>query len=237
MPEQKPDLPDFAVPAVLVFDVNETLLDMAGLEPLFLRLFGEARARHEWFAQLLLYSQSLTLAGIYAPFPQLGAGTLRMMGRARGIAVEEFDLNELRTRMRDLAPHSDVVPALRRLRDAGFRMVTLSNSAPDPQGGPLQRTGLESYFERMFSVDGVRRFKPAPEAYAHVANALGVQGREMCLVAAHTWDTLGARAVGWMAALVTRSGSAPLPVQGVPQPDIVAADLSGLADVLLRGRR
>ncbi len=224
-------------PVVIVFDVNETLLDMAGLEPLFLRLFGEARAMHEWFAQLLLYSQSLTLAGLYAPFAQLGVGTLRMMGQTRGVAVEEFDINELRTRMRDMLPHPDVVPALQRLRDAGFRLVTLSNSAPDPQGGPLQRTGLDSYFERMFSVDSVRRFKPAPETYAHVADALGVPPGEMCLVAAHPWDTLGAQAAGCMAALVTRPGNAVLPVQGVPQPDIVAADLSGVADMLLERRR
>nr|WP_321984277.1 HAD family hydrolase [uncultured Lichenicoccus sp.] len=204
-------------PVVIVFDVNETLLDMAVLEPLFLRLFREARAMHEWFAQL-------------------GAGTLRMMGQTRGVAVEEFDINELRTRMRDMLPHPDVVPALQRLRDAGFRPVTLSNSAPDPQGGPLQRTGLDSYFERTFSVDSERRFKPAPETYAHVAGALGVSPGEMCLVAAHTWDTLGAQAAGCMAALVTRPGNAVLPVQGVPQPDTAAVDLSGVADMLLERR-
>lgn len=36
---------------VCVFDVNETLLDMAALDPHFERLFGDATARGRWFGQ------------------------------------------------------------------------------------------------------------------------------------------------------------------------------------------
>ncbi|MBH0619568.1 haloacid dehalogenase type II, partial [Salmonella enterica] len=67
-------------PTVLVFDVNETLLDIETLEPLFLRVFGDGAAMRDWFAQLVLHSQSATLAGFYAPFGALGAGVLRMLG-------------------------------------------------------------------------------------------------------------------------------------------------------------
>ncbi len=234
MPDQVQ--PSVIAPSVIVFDVNETLLDLSGLEPLFERLFGEARALQDWFNQLLLYAQSVTLAGLYVAFPQLGAGTLRMLGETRGIAIETSDLNELRARMRDLAPHDDVVPALQRLRGAGLRLVTLSNSAPDPQGGPLERSGLDVHFERMFSVDAVHRYKPAPETYRHVAAALDVAPGELCLVAAHGWDTIGAQAAGWMAALVQRPGHAALRLPGVPQPEIVSNGLSGVADQIIRRR-
>ena len=55
-------------PSVLVFDVNETILDIEVLNPLFARLFGDKRIMREWFAQLVLYSQTISLAGIYVRF-------------------------------------------------------------------------------------------------------------------------------------------------------------------------
>ena len=61
-------------PSIIVFDVNETLLDLTTLEPLFERLFGKASMMREWFAQLILYSEALTLSGIYVPFGDLAAG-------------------------------------------------------------------------------------------------------------------------------------------------------------------
>src|SRR5215469_15541508 len=106
--------------------------------------------------------------------------------------------------------------------------------APDPQGNPLERTGLNRYFERMFSVHDLRKFKPAPEAYRSVAESLGVEPAAICMIAAHTWDTLGAQAMGCSAALVTRSANASLPVEGVPQPEMVAADLALVADEIIK---
>jgi hypothetical protein len=48
---------------VLVFDVNETLLDINVLAPHFTRVFGSAEALRDWFSNVLLYSNVLTLAG------------------------------------------------------------------------------------------------------------------------------------------------------------------------------
>jgi len=221
-------------PIALVFDVNETLLDIEALEPLFARLFGDGRVMREWFAQLVLYSQAITLAGIYVPFDRLGAGTLQMVGQTHEVSVAEADIEELRSRMQEMPAHPEVAGALQRLQGAGFRMATLTNSAPDPQGGPLKRAGLDRYFERMLSVDTVRRFKPAPDTYRSVAAALAVEPAEMCLIAAHTWDTLGAQALGCAAALVARSGNAALPVVGVPQPDLVGPNLAAVAEKIIQ---
>ena len=73
MPDQKPV-------STIVFDVNETLLDITTLEPLFARVFGDASVLREWFAELILYSQTMTLSGHYAPFGALAGGVLRMVG-------------------------------------------------------------------------------------------------------------------------------------------------------------
>jgi 2-haloacid dehalogenase len=197
-----------STPEVLVFDVNETLLDIDSLQPLFIRLFAEQRVLREWLSQLVLYSQAVSLAKLYATYGQLGVGSLRMIAETRNEPMEQSDAEELKSRMRDLPAHPEVPASLQRLGEAGFRLVTLTNSAPDPQGNPLERTGLNRYFERMFTVHEIRKFKPAPETYRSVADALGVELAAMCMVAAHTSDTLGAKAIGvpphWSPDLATR---------------------------------
>jgi 2-haloacid dehalogenase len=49
-------------PPLIVFDVNETLLDLETMEPTFERIFGERTAMRLWFANLILYSVALTVA-------------------------------------------------------------------------------------------------------------------------------------------------------------------------------
>lgn len=67
---------------VLVFDVNETLLDIDALKSFFQSIFGQPNRMREWFAQLILYTQALSLSGRYAPFEALGGGVLRMLRRS-----------------------------------------------------------------------------------------------------------------------------------------------------------
>ena len=38
---------------IIVFDVNETLLDLKALQPRFEQVFGDPVALSQWFAQLL----------------------------------------------------------------------------------------------------------------------------------------------------------------------------------------
>ena len=60
----------------------------------------------------------------------------------------------------------------RKLKDAGFRLFTLTNNTAEISRRQLERAGLLGAFERQFSVDEVRRHKPAPEVYAAVARAM-----------------------------------------------------------------
>lgn len=222
--------------SIIVFDVNETLLDINILEPLFRRMFNAEHAMREWFAQLILYSEALTLAEAYTPFGELGGGVLRMLGRAKRVNVTDADLDELRSLLQAMPAHPDVPDALRRLKEAGFRLVTLTNSAPQSGLGPLERAGIASFFERQLSIDAVRRYKPAPETYRMVAGELGVETRALRLVAAHTWDTLGAQQAGCLAALVARSGNAPLLLPTVPVPDVIGPDMTMVAEQIIRLR-
>lgn len=219
---------------ILVFDVNETLLDLNHLEPLFDRLFGDPGVMRQWFAQLILYSQAMTLSGLRGDFASLAGSVLRMTAAIRGREVTDQDIAALGQHMRSLPAHPNAAAALGMLRDGGFRMVTLTNS-PLSSAGPsaLDRAGLGGYFERQFSVAPTGIFKPAPATYHHVADSLGVAPSAMCLVACHVWDTMGLQALGGRGALVTHGVNAPLPHEAVPQPDLVAATLTELAGQII----
>jgi 2-haloacid dehalogenase len=217
---------------VIVFDVNETLLDLETLRPTFDRIFDDSAAMRLWFANLITYSEALTLAGIYVPFTDIGGAVLRMLAATRGVSISDADAGELIDRFAAMPPHPEVPAALRRLRDHGFRLFTLTDNTLDISGRQLERAGVIDRFERRFSVDEtVRRHKPAQEAYESVASALDLDPSELCLVACHVWDTLGALAAGWQAGLVLREGNAPLDVG--PQPNYIGDDLAAIADQLI----
>jgi 2-haloacid dehalogenase len=225
---------DAVVPSVCVFDVNETLLDIEFIAPLFQRLFSDRKVLREWFGQLILYSDAITLSGPYTTFFTLGQGVLKMLGAVHNVSITEADVDELRTRMLTMPAHADVPAGLKQLKDAGFRLVTCTNSPPDPRSSPLKHAGIDGWFERSLSIDRVRRFKPAPQVYHMVAEELNVPPSAICMVAAHVWDTIGAQSVGCSGALIARPGNAPLPVQGLPQPQAVAPDLPGVATQMIR---
>jgi 2-haloacid dehalogenase len=104
-------------------------------------------------------------------------------------------------------------------------------SNPDGQS-PLEHAGLGGLFERQFSVDACRTFKPDPAVYRYACQELAVAPPECMMVAAHVWDLVGAQSVGFSAALVTRTGNAPLLANGLPQPNLVAGDLRQLVQQL-----
>jgi 2-haloacid dehalogenase len=95
----------------------------------------------------------------------------------------------------------------------------------------LEHAGIVDLFERRFSADGVKHHKPSRQAYAYVERELGAEPSQFCLIACHTWDTLGAVAAGWQAALIKRIGNDVLGVG--PQPQIVGNDLNDVADQLI----
>jgi 2-haloacid dehalogenase len=78
----------------------------------------------------------------------------------------------------------------------------------------------------------VKRHKPAQEAYHSVASALDLDPGNICLVASHVWDTIGALSAGWQAGLILREGNAPLDVG--PQPNYIGKDLNAIADQLIQ---
>ncbi len=218
---------------ILVFDVNETLLDLSVLDPLFEQVFGDEAARGVWFSRVLQSAMALTLTRRWADFGVVAASALEAVAKQRRIALAPEDRAEILGRVRTLPAHADVRPALERLRAAGVRMAALSNSAEKMLAMQLETAGLAEFFERMLSVDRVRKFKPHPDVYRMACRELRVTPAEMTLVAAHPWDVTGAIRAGSKGAFVARRGAVLGAVD--ESPGIIGKDLGEVADRVLAG--
>jgi 2-haloacid dehalogenase len=221
-----------ARPKVLVFDVNQTLLDLNALRPHFVRVFGDGKALDEWFSLLLHYSLVVTVADAYSDFGTVGRAVLEMLATTRRVTIPSEDMVRILQGMLSLPPHPEVPESLKQLKAAGFRMITLTNSSLTAVKAQLQNAGLTTYFEESISVETVRRFKPDLQVYRSAAAHLGVQSTDLLLVAAHAWDVFGAMKAGWRAAFIARNGIPLFPLG--PKPDIVGADLKAVAGALVR---
>ncbi|MGB7873874.1 MAG: haloacid dehalogenase type II [Anaerolineales bacterium] len=217
---------------LIVFDVNETLLDLTALDPHFERAFGSASVRTSWFATVLRNSLVSTVTGLYEDFGKIAGASLDMTAQQSGVALSDEDRNLIMGTIRSLPAHPDVVPGLEKLRSAGFRLFTLTNSPPRVVEAQLQNSNLTGYFEKSFSVDAVKTFKPAAEVYQMTAKELGVPAEQIRLVAAHDWDVVGALNAGCAAAFIARPGKVLNPL--LPKPDIVGKDLIEIAEKIVQ---
>src|SRR5260221_5368412 len=111
---------------VIVLDVNETLLDLETMEPTFERISGDKSAMRLWFANLIMYSAALTVAGCYVPFTDIGSAVMKMLADTRGIRIGDKDKKELTERFSTMLPHPQVPATLPNPRAAGFRAFTLT---------------------------------------------------------------------------------------------------------------
>jgi 2-haloacid dehalogenase len=217
------------VKRVCVFDVNETLLDLAALDPLFERVFGDASVCRLWFNQMLQSAFVATMTDAYVTFGESAAAALRMTEERQGAEVSEDDRQEILSGLRNLRPHPEVPESLDRLLEAGFRLATLTNSTQEVAEAQIENAGLTDRFEQILSADTAKRLKPAPAPYRMAARALEIPERGMRLIAAHAWDVAGALRAGCAAAFVARQPFDPL----VEQPDVVGADLAEVADGII----
>lgn len=215
---------------MIAFDVNETLLDLSSLTPLFEAKFGDAGLRAQWFAQMLQLSFVGGLTGKYVDF-RTAHRVAHDAGRASRRRPPDGSAERVVAAMSELPAHPEVDAALRRLTARPLRVVALTHSPEDVALAQVAHAGLADSFEAVLSADTVQALKPAPAPYRHVASTTAVPIAEVRLVAAHSWDISGALAAACLAAFVTRPGAVLSPLGD--QPDIVGSDLTEVVDAIL----
>lgn len=216
---------------IQVFDVNETLLDLGALDPHFAELFGDAAVRRTWFSLVLRNAMALTITRDLSDFVSVASASLRMIAAERRVDLPDDAMPAIGDAIRNLPAHTDAVPGLTALRDAGFELVALTNSPQATADAQLANAGLASYFAGIMSVEPTGKFKPAAEVYEMAARELGVPTTSLRMVAAHDWDVAGAMRTGAAGALVTRPGTVANPLY--PAPDVTGPDLMVVAQRII----
>ncbi len=216
-------------PKLIVFDVNETLSDMSALAGRFEDFGVGGHEAQTWFASVLRDGFALTVVGENPAFAELAQESLRLRLAGRVEDVEGA-VRHVMSGFGGLDVHPDVVDGVRRLRERGIRLVTLSNGSTSVADGLLERAGIRSEVERLLSVADAPAWKPSGEAYAYALRQRRVPAAEAMLVAVHPWDIDGAARAGLRTAWIDRSGGAGYPAFFRPA-EVVVDSLTGLADL------
>ncbi len=197
---------------VVVFDVNETLSDLAPMGRRFADVGWPEETAKIWFAGLLRDGFALTAAGTTGRFANIAEETLRgiLAGSASSVDAMASGVDAAVEHVMDgffeLPVHPDVPEGIRVLAASGARLVTLSNGSTNVAEGLLGTAGIRHHFERLLSVDDAGVWKPAPGAYAYAAKVCSAVPDAMMLVAVHPWDIDGAKRAGMSAAWINRRG-------------------------------
>lgn len=185
---------------LVLFDVNETLSDLAPLAEAFGAAGASPEVANVWFASALRDGLAFTVTGEYRSFSAVGEALLRQMGL-------EDSIETIMSSFTSLSVHPDVVPGVSALYEAGHRLVTLSNGSASVADGLLSRAGIHDRFEMLLSVDDAGVWKPHRDAYHYALGRAGAATDEAVLVAVHPWDVHGAARAGLRTAWLDRSGT------------------------------
>ncbi len=220
-------------PSVVVFDVNETLSDMSPMARRFTDVGAPETLAKLWFASVLRDGFAVTAAGRMEQFSELAQENLRiLLGPVDLDRDVESAIEHVMAGFMSLGVHPDVVPGIRRLKEAGLRLVTLSNGSAQVAGQLFESAGIREHFEQLLSVEDGGVWKPARAAYEYAARQCGLDLSDMLLVAVHPWDVDGAARAGMRTAWVDRSGSHYPAFAATP--DHSVASLEELATALAR---
>ena len=195
----------------LAFDIFGTVLDLSGsLIPPIENLLKKHNVViqsdtfwNQWRARQRIeqYQDNILMLG--------HSGYLETCRRALVYCLDmneiEYASGEIELLMEEyqgLQAFPDAVEGLRRLSEK-FKLVALSNGG---QGylEHLARNNIKIHFSDIISVEIVGMFKPHPSVYRAAAQKLQLEPGQIMMVAAHSFDVIGARACGFRAAYVNR---------------------------------
>ena len=219
-------------PKVIIFDVNETLLDLAPLQ----KSVGQALGGREdllplWFSTMLHYSLVETLSDEYHSFGEIGTAALMMVADVQGVELTYDQAKmSIATPLSSLPAHADVKPGLEVLSKGDYKLVSLTNSSFKGVEAQFKYAGLTDFFDKRYSVEQIKKYKPHPDTYKIVLDDLGVNPEEVLMVAAHAWDLMGAKNVGLQTAFIARPGKPLYPL--TVKPNYIVSSLQELVAIL-----
>ncbi len=216
---------------LIVFDVNETLLDMSVLKNKINTLLGSSKGFRIWFGILLQYSLVDNCTGSYHDFVTIANPALDMAAKVLNTVLDENEKKTALATIKKLPAHTDVPEGLQLLKENGFRLATLTNSPSATLKEQLQYAKLTDYFEATLSIDTIKKYKPALETYKWATEQLSVNVADALMVAAHGWDIAGALEAGMQAAFIEREGQSLYSL--APKPQFIGKNLMDVSKSII----
>jgi len=219
-------------PKVIIFDVNETLLDLDTMRASIGEVLnGQEELTTLWFSTMLHHSLVTTVTGDYQDFGKIGVAALMMVAQNNNIPItEDQAITAIKTPLLTLPPHPDVKAGLIALKASGFQIVSLTNSSNKGVETQFNNAGLTPYFDTRLSIEDIGIYKPDLRTYRWALKQLNIEPEEALMVAAHGWDIAGAKAAGLQTAFIARPGKALYPLAA--KPDYIVNNLIELGDQL-----
>jgi len=217
--------------SVILFDVNETLIDMSPLKKRVNHLLGTKNGFRIWFGMLLQYSLVDNCTNQYHDFSVIASATLGMAARSLNITIEQKEILAALSVIKELEAYPEVEKGLKILQKGGFRLATLTNSPARVLLEQLDNSRLTEYFELKLSIDTIKKYKPAKQTYHWAAKQLKVNPDEIIMVAAHGWDIAGALQAGLQAGFIERKGQSLYPLATMPY--FIGKDLIEIANSIV----
>lgn len=213
-------------PAIVAFDIIGTVFSLQPLRDRLMALGLPSLALEFVYTATLRDAFAMATTSTYAPFLAGLTSSLDEVLAIHDIAATDAQKREVLEAMKILPARDDASAAFDHLRQAGIRIVALSNGAGASTEALLERANLRGAVERVLSVDDVGLSKPRPEVYHYAARELGVPPGDMMLVATHPWDIHGAKTAGLGGSFVERGR--PFPSQ-LRAPDVRGPELLDVA--------
>ena len=92
----------------------------------------------------------------------------------------------------------DAIEVVRTLKERGHRMFILTNGFDEVQHIKMKNSGLDPFFEIVFTSDAIGHKKPHPEAFSHCLNQTGSIPRHAVMIGDDLeCDVIGALKSGW----------------------------------------
>ncbi|KAL1988160.1 hypothetical protein VTN96DRAFT_690 [Rasamsonia emersonii] len=234
---------------IIAFDLYGTLLSTGSIAKQLEGLVGSEQKASQiataWRKYQLEYTWRLNSMGQFDTFFNVTRNSLSHALAESNAELRNEDIDVLMKAYDSLSTFPDVIPALTSLAaNPDITAVVFSNGTQSMVSNSVFHSKDLSphagVFHDMVTVDSVKKYKPAPEVYFHLAEKMGKQQSQMgdmWLVSGNPFDIVGARSVGMKAAWVDRAGhgwqDAVMPEL---QPTVIGAGLDEIVRAIIEQR-
>jgi len=142
----------------------------------------------------------------YLPFWDLTIRSLHYVCKRMDLELSSVNEKRLMDQYAKLTGFPDSLNVLKTIKERGIATGILSNGSREMLATVVQSNGLEPYLDRVVTIEEVRLFKTAPQAYELLLKAFPVQKHEVLFVSSNAWDALAAKWFGFDVFWVNRLG-------------------------------